>query len=607
MSQTCPGSGSEPGSRADAPSDLPGVSSTAPSALPGRPRGVDRRAFLLVSGSLATAAAGGGLGRALGHPGPTPPATAVAPAPAPSHTVRPVAARHVPYTEGTTLSTVATPHGTGGYRRLGEGPGWSRRVRTELAAAHTGREARRTVLASFVQLTDLHLTDAQSPLRFEYLRSAAVNSWKPQEALSTAGVVSLIERINSLPGGPATGSPLSFVMSTGDNCDNNESVELEWFLAAMNGGRIDPNTGDPGHYEGVQNSGLAMFWQPDATFRDHDKRLGFPRLPGFLQAAIRPLTGPGLRLPWYSTAGNHDGLTGGCYALTDSYFTSVATGTVKLESVPHAEAVRIMKADAAGKDVKGDLLRHLFDSYGRGARTVTGDPRRAPFSRRDYIAAHLDPGNTGPGPVGHGFTQANLDGDHLYYSFRIADGVLGVSLDTTDRAGDSPGSVGAGQLAWLDQVLTGAKDQRVLVFSHHTSDTMTNTRPDPAFLGEKRHTGAEVRALLGRHRNVLAWINGHIHQNKITPRDGFWEISTASHVDYPQLARVIEVTDNHDGTLSLFTTLVESAAPHRTDFEDLSPAGLASLYRELSFNRPSGSTKLAGLPADRNTELVLKI
>jgi hypothetical protein len=117
--------------------------------------------------------------------------------------------------------------------------------------------------------------------------------------------------------------------------------------------------------------------------------------------------------------------------------------------------------------------------------------------------------------------------------------------------------------------------------------------------------------VLGRHRNVLAWINGHIHRNEITPHPGpggrsFWEVSTASHVDFPQLARVVELTDNKDGTLSVFTTMVESAAPHRTDFTDLSQTGLAALYRELSFNAPGARTDLAGTTRDRNTELLLK-
>ena len=78
-------------------------------------------------------------------------------------------------------------------------------------------------------------------------------------------------------------------------------------------------------------------------------------------------------------------------------------------------------------------------------------------------------------------------------------------------------------------------------------------------------------------------------------------------MDYPQLARVIELVDNHDGTLSLITTLIESSAPHRTDFHDLSAAGLAGLYRELAYNAPGGqAVRFAGTAADRNTELLLK-
>ena len=104
---------------------------------------------------------------------------------------------------------------------------------------------------------------------------------------------------------------------------------------------------------------------------------------------------------------------------------------------------------------------------------------------------------------------------------------------------------------------------------------------------------------------MVGWINGHSHKNDITPHGSFWEISTASHIDFPQLARVIELVDNHDGTLSLFTTLVESAAPHRTDFADLSQTGLAALYRELSCNAPAGPHRpRRHARRDRNVELL---
>ncbi|MFG2225196.1 TIGR03767 family metallophosphoesterase [Streptomyces sp. NPDC048644] len=568
---------------------------------------LDRRAFLAATGAAGAAA---GLGLAFG--GGDRPAVAATPTPGPAPAapvpVDAPAVPGVPYTRGTTLAGVATPRGTG-YRRLAEGPAWPRLVRSDLAGAHRGREDRRTALASFVQFTDLHLVDVQSPLRYEYLRSETASAWRPQEALSVAGVVSLIERVNALPGGPATGAPLSFVMTTGDNTDNNSRLELDWFLTAMSGGRITPNSGDPRRYEGVQDSGLPLYWQPDRALRDADKQRGFPHLHGFLDAAIRTLHSPGLRMPWYSTVGNHDSLPGGCYAPGDPFFTGIATGERKLETLPADRAAQVWKAVRKGLDPKGADFKALLASQAKKARQVTPDERRAPFTRAGYLTAHLDPARTGPGPHGHGYTAAHLEGDRLYYSFRISDDVLGISLDTTDPAGHYTGSIGDGQLAWLKRTLRDNErhaNAHVMVFSHHTGTSMDNTRPDPSRPDERRHTGAELIDLLSAHPSVVAWINGHTHKNEIVPHPGFWEISTASHIDFPQLARVIELTDNHDGTLSLFTTLIESAAPARTDFADLSQTGLAALYRELSCNTPGARTDLAGTPADRNVELLLR-
>ncbi len=546
---------------------------------------LSRRAFLLASGMTAS-------GVAL--------ELALSSTPAASSAVTPSTT-----TSMTTVRTVAGPRGTGGYRRLSDGPGWRRVTRTELAEARKGRAERRTSLACFVQFTDLHITDVQNPQRYEFLRAGDVGSWRPQEALTAVGAVSLIEQVNSLRYGPATRAPIGFVMTTGDNTDNNSRIELEWFLTAMTGGRFTPNTGDPGAYEGVQNSGLGLYWQPDSGMRDVDKRVGYPRLDGFLEAAIREVSSPGLAVPWYSTIGNHDQLFGGAYSAAGGFFADLATGSRKLFALPASEAGAVYQALRRG-DPTGARFRAAWKHYRGKARTVTADERRAPLSPHAYIAAHLDSAYTGSGPVGHGYTRDNLDSGRLDYSFRIADGVVGISLDTTDRGGDYRGSVGARQLAWLERALKTHADDTALIFSHHPSWAMTNLAPNPARPQEKRHGGQELLAVLRKHGNVAAWINGHSHLNKIVPHGGFWEISTASHVDYPQLARVIELADNHDGTLSLFTTLVESAAPRRTDFTDLSQSGLAALYRELSFNSPGMRSGLAGLPGDRNTELLLK-
>ncbi|WP_329547574.1 TIGR03767 family metallophosphoesterase [Streptomyces sp. NBC_01356] len=518
-----------------------------------------------------------------------------------------------PYSRGTTLSSVATPRsGSAGYRRLGNGPGWKRVVRSDLASAKAGRAARRTPLAAFVQLTDLHLMDTQHPLRLEFLRSADIHAWRPHEILSVQGAVSLVERVNSLPGAPVTGSPLHFAMTTGDNTDNNAKSELEWFMKVMSGGRITPNTGDPRAYEGVQNSGLKQYWQPDSTVRDSDKQAGFPHLEGFLAAATAELRSPGLKLPWYSTVGNHDAMPLGTFAAhSDPFLRDFAVGGKKLMNASAAQSKALQDTIRNDKDPKGARYLEFIQAHARDLRSITPDEMRAPFTPAEYLQTHLDPAYVGKGPVGHGYSSANVAAGTQYYSFRISDDVIGISLDTTDPGGHYQGSVGTAQLKWLDKTLRDNKDSYAVVFSHHTSESMGNTRRDPARPDEKRHDGDDVIALLGSHANVLAWVNGHIHRNLITPHSApggrsFWEISTASHVDFPQLARIIELVDNKDGTVSLFTTLVESAAPHATDFTDLTQTGLAALYRELSFNAPGASTALAGASRDRNTELVLR-
>ncbi|MDK1474426.1 TIGR03767 family metallophosphoesterase [Streptomyces sp. 549] len=549
-----------------------------------------RRAVLAAAGA---AAATGGLAHLLG-PGSSS-ATAQGPVAraatgSPQRATGPHAA---PVAAGTTLTAASTPAGApAGYRRLTEGPGWPRVLRTELAAADSRRADRRTVLASFVQFTDLHVVDVQHPLRYEYLRAQTNSAWRPQETLSAHGTVSLVERVNALRGGPATGAPIGFVMTTGDNTDNNCLAELDWFLTAMSGGRLTPGTGDPARYEGVQDSGLPLYWHPDAPLRDADKKLGFPQLDGFLAAATRQVNSPGLHVPWYSTVGNHDALPGGCYAAVDGRLAEIAVGDRKLMELPQSEGAALWKAVKEGRDPRAEAFTAMLRRHAAKARTVTPDASRAPLSRADYLRAHLDPAHEGPGPLGHGYTQANVAEDRLYYTFRISDEVVGISLDTTRRGGHYKGAIGAAQLRWLEKELKKHRDDRVLVFSHHTS-------------GSTPEGGEALVALLCRHPQVVAWINGHSHRNRITPHGTFWEVSTASHIDFPQLARVVEVTDNHDGTLSLFTTLVESAAPARTDFGDLSQTGLASLYRELAFNAPGARTTLAGAPGDRNTELLL--
>jgi hypothetical protein len=100
-----------------------------------------------------------------------------------------------------------------------------------------------------------------------------------------------------------------------------------------------------------------------------------------------------------------------------------------------------------------------------------------------------------------------------------------------------------------------------------------------------------------RFPNVVAWVNGHTHVNRVNPvpdptgyTGGFWEITTAAHVDYPEHARIIELVDNRDGTLSIFGTVI---APQNLLIIAMSIAfmlGLLALFSATDVGRQMRAT-----------------
>lgn len=510
------------------------------------------------------------------------------------------------YTAGTTLASVAVPGPAraGGYRKLVAGPGWPMVVRQDLSPAKPTRAGTRSALASLVQLTDLHVTDVQSPARFEYVHPIQGPAFRPQEALGTQATVSLVRRINSLPGGPCTGRNFDAVVTTGDNTDNREDIELTWFLQLLSGGTVTPNSGAPGRFEGLQALGSELYYRPESAAPDIYKERGFTQIPGLLGASIRPHTSPGLRTPWYSVFGNHDDQFLG--TVPNGILDAMYTSPVKFD-LPATDPTAIAIGNALRSN-PAELPALLARLRLHGpAIPVTADDRRLPFTNAQFVRRHFDPAFLGPGPHGHGFTDP--DGP-TWYTFQISPGVTGIALNSCNSLGIANGSISQQQLDWLERQLRARRDQLVLVFSHHTSTTMTAQLPNPETPGEAQYDGQHLVRTLKSHPNVIAWVNGHTHDNTITPHRGadqrhhFWEINTASHIDFPQLARIIEVADNFDGTISIFTPLIEADSPYAADPDDLSPTGLASLYREISANDIHAEDR-AGSPGDRNCELLL--
>ncbi|MCW2681361.1 MAG: hypothetical protein JWM62_2762, partial [Frankiales bacterium] len=538
------------------------------------------------------------------------------------------AAAPVPVAEGTTLdSTVVRGSAVNdqGYVRLVSGPGEPHAVRDELGTtAQRGREARRTAVLSFVHLTDIHVIDAQSPARVEFTDRyndgpgeplIFSSAYRPQEFLTpqvSDSIVSAVERVGA---GPVGRRSFDFAVCTGDNTDNAQLNELRWSIDVLDGTPFTPNSGATDRFEGVHDqeptSYDVHYWHPDGTPEgkedDNARRLhGFPVVKGLLEAATRPFTPVGLSFPWYSCYGNHDGLVQGNFPRSFQ-LTQVAEGPVKIVGLPAGVSPDDLQRGLTGADPT--VLASLATAP---VRQVTADPKRKVITRTESVTEHFTTGGT---PLGHGFTSENVANGTAYYVFDPTPQVRGIVLDSVNPNGESSGSLDEAQFAWLRARLEEAtgpgRDRLVVVFSHHTVASMTNQIPGPEEVGP-RVLGPAVAALLLEFPNVVLWVNGHTHVNRVTPYlreggGGFWEVNTASHVDWPTQARLVELLDNGDGTISIFGTLIDADAPLSYGGSLGSSKALASLSRELAANDwQDRSDARRGKVEDRNIELLVK-
>ena len=415
----------------------------------------------------------------------------------------------------------------------------------------------------------------------------------------------------------------------------------------LGGGLLFDN---PANYTGVQdyNDYLEgnLFYDPNLP---RGLFANWPSFPGLADEAQKPFNAEGLAVPSYITPGNHDVLVQGNLS-ANAAFERVATGCIKpMGPFPgHFDAASIQQI------LDPNYLLQLLNTDPTKVILVPPDNRRTYLSKQQY--RELFAGQAASNGHGFGYVDpaqlAASNGSALYYSFSPKPGIRFISLDSNsstaaalvDPVGGSDasnGNIDDPQFQWLKQQLDAAQaaNELVITYSHHASSSMTFSLPDegtfPCTVNDSHghdinpgcdkdprssqpiHLGTDFVNLLCQYPNVIAEVAGHSHNNRVDAHpcanhDGFWEIKSPAIADWPTESRLLDIMDNHDGTLSIFGTMLNhegpaTSVPPNTPAAGLGVDQLASLGRTIAFNdfQAGGTSSAYGEPKDRNVELVL--
>ena len=462
---------------------------------------------------------------------------------------------------GSTLqSTWADPLGDGQLRLA---PGEPLRERLELGPA----AAPTATVATFAHVTDAHVLDPSSPARVTFLDRLGPpfqSTFRPQETLTAQVLAGAAAAVRSL-------HP-QLVIQGGDLIDNVQANELAHALTALRGGHVSPGSGRLGYY-GVQlSSDTDPFYYRPAV--------DAPRHPQLLRDAVRSFHSGGVGAPVYPVLGDHDALVAGT-VLPTALTRALAVGDRALWDLPRGLTIpaRLRSAPTTAPDGPPDpgAVDALLSQALRGPTVqVPPDPTRRELTFAEVTSRLRTTGGRG---------TAIRAGDRLDYVLDLGRRVRFVVLDIVRRDGGSGGAIDSAQPAWLARQLAAAPDRWTIVVTH---------QPIASSLG-----GDALLAVMDRAPRLIAALNGHTHRNQIRPRrtaaGGYWLITTASLIDYPQQARALTVEATAGGGVAIRTWMLD----HVDD------GALGTIARRLSYldaqgGRPQG---FAGSAQDRNAIL----
>ena len=442
-------------------------------------------------------------------------------------------------------------------------------------------------LLRFFAMSDIHITDVQSPAQAIYFglkpmpgMQAAYSAVIPYTTHVLDAAVQTVNALHRKQG-------FDFGIFLGDAVNNGQNIELRWYIDVIDGRPINPDSNPK-----------------SASTVDYAR----PYKPAGLDNSI----------PWYQVLGNHDHFWSGMYPPNERIKkTMVGENVLNVGNVLTDTNLDHRGFYTGVVDSSSAFQKVIFAGPEAGFSTpptIAANPDRRWLGRNDWIASFF---NTTSRPVGHGFSRDSIKSGFACYTFepKTSLPLRVIVLDDTEKdegrfgknANGASGALDKERYDWLVKELDrGQADGMLMIVAAHVPIGVDknlwdqDSSPSENTLIEKLRT----------YSNLILWIAGHRHYNTVTPfpsRDpvnhpelGFWEVETSSLRDFPQQFRLFEIVRNSDNTISIVATNVDPSVTPGT------PAARSRSYAVAADEIFAGGPPLPYLPSGAYNAILLK-
>ncbi|MCX6157932.1 MAG: TIGR03768 family metallophosphoesterase [Ignavibacteriae bacterium] len=457
----------------------------------------------------------------------------------------------VPTTAATIFPYEVSKYSENGYGVWQYGPGLEYVKRLDLMSPSYSDKsvANKAKLLNFFTITDIHLTDKESPTQVILygFKGGIISAYSAIMLYTTHVLDAAIQTVNALN----KQNPIDFGISLGDNCNNTQYNELRWFIDVLDGKEINPDSG-------IKDDPIPG---PLNDYQDVYKAAGLDK-----------------SIPWYQAIGNHDHFWMGIKH-PDDYLNTTYTGENVLNMGDVLKDPLGIKSRGFymgvldGTTKYGDVI-NIGPVSTTKVEKIPADQNRRSLKKEEWFGEFF---NTSSNPVGHGFNEADAKRGFGCYSFEPKSDLplKVIVIDDTQRDEDPDTDIyghaefDKERYDWLIKELDkGQAEGKLMIIAAHIPIGINDPSPE---LGMSEYSVVTEKDFLDKmhtYPNLILWVAGHRHLNTVTalkspdptkPELGFWEVETSSLREFPQQLRTFEIIRNSDNTISIMATNVDPA------------------------------------------------